>query len=175
VGKADALQYEFDEGPGLDAIWELDTYLIDNLCTESRWPRWAPSAAALGLTSVLSLRLETSSETLGALNLYATVPFAFDSTDVAVASIFARHASYALDAAQEATGLRTALRSRQLIGVAQGILMQRYQLTLDQSFEVLRRYSQDQNVKLRDVAEHLVRDGRIPLEPVPNNLSKTTA
>ena len=56
------------------------------------------------------------------------------------------------------------MRSRQVIGVSQSLLMQRFNLSLDQSFEVLRRYSQNQNLKLRELAEQLVIEGRIPTD-----------
>jgi len=161
VQKADALQYEYGEGPCLDAIWNLDTYLINDLSTESRWPRWTPAAAALGVGSVLSLKLDTDGGVEGGLNLYSYKPRVFGLDDVAAASIFARHASVALEDVHRVEGLRTALRSRQTIGVAQGMLMQRYKLTLDQSFEVLRRFSQNRNIKLRVLAEHLVRTGSV--------------
>lgn len=161
VAKTEALQYEFGQGPCLDAIWELDTYLIDDLETETRWPRWAPAAVELGFRSILSVRLHTPQDTLGGLNLYAHTPHAFDQDDVMIASIFARHASNALTVARHNDGLNTALQTRQAIGVAQGMLMQRYGLTLDQSFEVLRRYSNDNNIRLRALAEQLILAGRI--------------
>lgn len=164
VRQADAAQYDLGEGPCLDAIWTNDLLAIDDLTRERRWPRWAPAAAALGLASVLGVRISVPGETFGALNLYASTPRAFDSTDVAVASIFARHAGDALATAEEQSGLRTALRSRQVIGVAQGILMQRFGLSLDQAFEVLRRHSQNENIKLRDLAEQLARAGSIPAD-----------
>lgn len=167
VDKAHALQQQLGQGPCLETIWQLDTCLIDDLRAETRWPEWVSRAADLGIGSALSLRLQTAGATLGSLNLYATDPRAFDHTDVAIASIFARHAAAALDAVKEVSGLRTALRSRQLIGVAQGMLMQRYRLSLDQSFEVLRRYSQDENIKLRDLAEQLVHEGQLPTSSGP--------
>lgn len=161
VEKADALQYELGEGPCLDAVWKLDTYVIEDMESEKRWPRWAPAAAGLGFQSIVSVRLDTPERTLGGLNLYARVPHAFDNTDVMIASIFARHAANALTATRRSDGLHTALQTRQAIGIAQGMLMQRYGLSLDQAFEVLRRYSQDQNIKLRVLAEELVAAGRI--------------
>ncbi|MFC6707056.1 GAF and ANTAR domain-containing protein [Flexivirga alba] len=161
VEKADALQYEFGEGPCLDAVWKLDTYVIEDMESEKRWPRWAPAAAELGFRAILSVRLDTPERTLGGLNLYAHAPDVFDNTDVMIASIFARHAANALTATRRNDGLHTALQTRQAIGIAQGMLMQRYGLNLDQAFEVLRRYSQEQNIKLRVVAEELVAAGTI--------------
>ncbi|HEY9294505.1 MAG TPA: GAF and ANTAR domain-containing protein [Microlunatus sp.] len=164
--QADALQYELGEGPCLEAIWSLDTYTIDDMSFEARWPTWAPRAAGLGIGSVLSVQVETpEGQALAGLNLYAVGPYAFDHTDVAIASILARHAGNALTDARRQTELRSAIRSRQIIGVAQGILIQRFGLSLDQAFEMLRRYSQDNNVKLRDLAENLVRSGGIRNEP----------
>ena len=163
VDAADRLQYELNEGPCVEAIWTLDTYLIDDLRAEPRWPQWAPQAADLGIGSTLSVRIETPvRQSRAALNLYAKRPGSFDHTDVAIASILARHAGIALADARNQEQLRTALRSRQTIGVAQGILMQRFGLDLDQAFEVLHRYSQDNNIKLRTLAENLVRSGGLP-------------
>jgi hypothetical protein len=99
---------------------------------------------------------------LAGLNLYAKQTHAYDHTDLAIASIFARHASAALTDARAYEGSQAAVRSRQTIGVAQGMLMQRYHLTLDQAFEVLRRYSQNYNIKLKDLAARLTQEGHIP-------------
>lgn len=163
VQKADALQYEFGEGPCLDAIWKQGVYLIDDLETETRWPQWAPAAVELGFRSILSVRLESpeGKQVLGGLNLYARAPQSFDQTDEMIASIFARHAANALVATRRSEGLEDALRTRQAIGVAQGMVMQRYGLDLDQSFELLRRYSNETNVKLRVLAEELIKAGHI--------------
>ncbi|HEY9291301.1 MAG TPA: GAF and ANTAR domain-containing protein [Microlunatus sp.] len=160
VDQVDELQHRLAEGPCLDVLWALDTSFIDDTGTDDRWPRWTPEASRRGIGSVLSLRLEApAGQAHASLNLYAEKPYAFDSTDLAIASIYARHAGTALNAARTQDQMSTALRSRQVIGVAQGILMQRFGLTLDGSFEVLRRYSQDHNVKLRVIAENLVRAG----------------
>lgn len=160
--EADARQYELAEGPCLESIWQADTFLVNDLSTEQRWPRWSAAAAALGIGSILSIRLDTADgDTLAALNLYSIEPGAFDHTDIAIASIYGRHAGGALAEARNQDGMETALRSRQVIGVAQGMLIQRFGLSLDQSFELLRRYSRDYNIKLRVLAENLVRSGGI--------------
>jgi AmiR/NasT family two-component response regulator len=111
---------------------------------------------------VLAIRLATETETLGALNLYAGSVHAFTPDDIDVALIFAAHATNAMSAARLVTGLQTAVQSRHLIGVAQGILMNRYELTLEQSFEVLRRFSSQANVKLRDLATTIIEHRRLP-------------
>lgn len=163
VTLADAWQYELNEGPCLEAIWTLETCLIEDMDTDRRWPRWAAQASELGFKSVLSIRLEPPrGHRHAALNLYASKAYAFDDiTDHAIASVFARHAANALGAAEDRESLTDALRSRLAIGIAEGMLMQRFGLTLDQSFELLRRYSQAHNVKLRVLAENLVQSGGI--------------
>ncbi|GAA2108953.1 GAF and ANTAR domain-containing protein [Microlunatus panaciterrae] len=162
VDESDALQYEFNEGPCLDAIWEGDTYVVQDLRTDPRWPRWAPKAAALGFGSILSVRVVATADTRGGLNLYAARPHAFDADDVDMAHLFASYAASALEASQLVTGLRRALETRLEIGVAQGMLLQRYGLSLPNSFALLRRHSQLRNIKLREVAHQIVAAGPIP-------------
>ena len=164
VGRqADELQYRLGEGPSLEAIWSSDACLIDDLTAEARWPQWARFVAESGIRSVLSVRIQgPAGDALASLNLYALQPKAFDDTDLALATIFARHAGVAIYGARQHNNLAAAIQSRQLIGAAQGILMQRFGLDLDQAFELLRRYSQTYNVKLRQLAENLVRAGGIP-------------
>jgi hypothetical protein len=146
----------------LAAVWDLDTVSIDDLTSEGRWPRWASAAAALGIGSMLGLKLDLIGQSSSAsLNLFSGQRHGFDATDLAIASIFARHAAQALASARAEEGLRAMARSRQTIGVAQGILIQRFGLTLDQSFELLRRYSQVHNTKLARLAERLVESGGI--------------
>ena len=160
--RCDQLQYDLGEGPCLEAIWDNDWYAIHDTSTDTRWPRWGPKVAGQGVGSVLSIQLATEMETLGALNLYAGPVHAFTLDDIDLALIFAAHATNALSAARLVTGLQTAVQSRHLIGVAQGILMNRYELTLEQSFEVLRRFSSQANVKLRDLAAAVIEHRRLP-------------
>jgi GAF domain-containing protein len=156
----DGWQDELGEGPGLAAIKTNDCQLVDDVRNDARWPTWATRVAGAGVGSGYSVPLSTETHALGALNLYAAKPFAFDAVNVERAEIFAAHAATALVAARLVSGLRTAVQSRHVIGVAQGIIMQRYDMTLDASFEVLLRYSSHSNRKLRDVAQ-LVADMRV--------------
>jgi len=165
----DQLQYELDEGPCIEAVWDDDSYLSSDLAHDPRWPRWGPEAAARGIESVLAIRLTTPEETIGALNLYAERTQAFSTDDVDLALIFASHAADAMNAARLFTGLRTAVRNRHAIGVAQGILMQRYDISVEQAFEVLRRYSSHANIKVRELAELIVEEGRLPDLTSPEN------
>jgi GAF domain-containing protein len=161
--RADALQYELGQGPCLDAIWERETFQIEDLTTEARYPQWSRRVVAdTGIRSSLSFQLFTAGDSLGALNLYSPHPHGFDEEDRAEGLMFAAHASVALASAQTQEQLRSAIASRTVLGQAQGILMERYKLTPEKSFEVLRRVSQESNVKVRDVAQRLVETGETP-------------
>ncbi|MEO5744887.1 MAG: GAF and ANTAR domain-containing protein [Terracoccus sp.] len=155
--EADHAQYELDEGPCLDALRAADTYVIENTATELRWPHWVPRAQALGIRSVLSVRFPVPQDLVGGINLYSRAVSAYDEPAVHLAHLYAAHAATVLELVREVQGLRTALRRRHSIGVAQGILMQRFDLDVDGSFSYLTRRSQHTNVKLRDVADEIVR------------------
>jgi AmiR/NasT family two-component response regulator len=96
------------------------------------------------------------------LNLYATVPRAFDTDSETVGQIFASHAAIALSAARQEENLRLALDGRDMIGQAKGILMERYRLTAQQAFELLVRASTHTNRKLFDIADELTSTGALP-------------
>lgn len=177
VTELDDLQSALGEGPCVDAKrGEAVVYACD-LTDEPRWPRFAPAAAAAGMRSALAYRLFAGQETLGALHLYSRTPAAFDAAARAQGTVFAAHAGLALGVAQKqqderevAAHLQTALVSREVIGQAQGILMERERITADQAFDLLRRSSQDLNVKLRTVAQDLVDTGAISFrEPAPTD------
>jgi GAF domain-containing protein len=163
VEQADALQYELDEGPCRDSSWHRQTLISSDLADDSRWPRWASKVTALGVSSVLAAELTSRPDhRIGSINVYWTQRRTFTAEDIAFVNIFARHAALALTESVDKAGLNVALDSRKRIGQAQGILMERYGLDEARAFEVLRRYSQDHNVKLRQVAEHLVTAGKLP-------------
>jgi GAF domain-containing protein len=162
--RAHTLQTELDEGPCLDALTGDESYyLIGDTAIDERWPRWSATVASdLGVRSVLSIRLETRARRYGSLNLYGSRPDMFGPDDLAVASIFARHASIALATSQETDGLQKAMDARKVIGIAMGILMERYSIDSDRAFTVLQRYSQTNNIKLRDVAQQVAERRALP-------------
>ncbi len=163
VGVADRLQVEMGEGPCLSAIREQETVRVDDLGNDHRWPRWGPKVSGeLGVSSMLAFQLYNSKESLGALNLYSKQRDAFDDDARGVGLVFASHAAVALTGAQIEEGLQRAVQTRNMIGQAQGILMERFALSDVKAFELLRRVSQHQNIKLRDVAARLVETRQTP-------------
>jgi GAF domain-containing protein len=162
VEKADRLQLECGMGPCLEAMADHETIVIHDTATDPRWNAWSAQVAEIGYRSVLSIRLFTNQYTIGSLNLYARRPAAFGADEAAVGQIFGGHASVALAAARNEDSLRQAIDARHVIGQAQGILMERFDLNADQAFSVLRRYSQDKNLKLRAVAEEMIASRVLP-------------
>jgi GAF domain-containing protein len=164
--RIDELQYELKEGPCLTAMRQTDVVVVTNLAEDPRWPHWGPHIAReLDIHSSMSIRLFTSEDTMGALNCYAMKTDAFTGDDVLDGLVVAAHAAVALAGTIEEDGLRQALETRRMIGEATGILRERFGLTTDQAFAVLRRMSQQHNIKLHQVAQTLVDTGHLPDRP----------
>jgi transcriptional regulator with GAF, ATPase, and Fis domain len=158
---ADQRQYDAGEGPCLSAITDDPVCLCQDTRHDDRWPRWTRLVADLQVGSLLSVRLATPRDGTGALNLYSGRVRGFNQDDMDLAAIYATHAAIVLATVMRIQHISTAMETRHQIGVAQGILMQRYGLTVDQAFDVLLRYSQDTNTKLREVATQLVETGQL--------------
>jgi transcriptional regulator with GAF, ATPase, and Fis domain len=167
VERLDQLQQEHGEGPCLDAAFDRENCIVEQTATDPRYPRWAADAVDRGVLAAMAIRLHTDTETLGALNLYADRAGAFDQETVDIALIFATHATEALSKARLVSGLQAALESRHLIGMAQGVLAVRYEISYERAFDVLRRLSNDRNVKLRDLARQVLDERGLPGEAQP--------
>lgn len=160
----DNIQYEQGEGPCVHALENDEIVRIEDISQESRWPDFTREAAEQRLRSSLSHPLRQNG-TIGALNLYSKTERAFDAREMAVSEIFAKQASVALQnartytAARELAGqLNEALQSRDVIGQAKGILMEREGISDQEAFDMLRNASQTANVKLREIAERVVQE-----------------
>lgn len=159
----DKLQYHSQEGPCLSAMSTATTVQVDDLGRDSRYPTFGPGAAALGVASCLSVPLTASDRTVGGLNLYGEIPYAYDELAGAAGETVAAHASLLVatrQARQRSLDLvdkqRVALASRAEIEQAKGILMAGSRCDADEAFGILRRTSQRQNLKLRDIAHAIV-------------------
>ncbi|MFD7160487.1 GAF and ANTAR domain-containing protein [Kribbella sp. NPDC059898] len=163
--------YEFQvsggEGPLVESMRDHVTVVVRDTAIDQRWPEWADRVRELGVRSVLDVPLTTGSGVVGVLGLYSAEVDAFGADDEAVAHILARHASVALATARNAENLASAVDARKLVGEAMGILMERYDLDADRAFQVLKRYSQQNNRKLRNVAQDLVDTRNLPQSEHP--------
>lgn len=162
VRAGDQAQYELGEGPCLQALVDGKSYRTDDTVGDERWPRWGERAQGLGLRSTLGVQLWHDGTILGALNLYSAEVGHFDDDDLQVTEVYAAHAAVALGRSRKESHLRRAIDSRHLVGMAQGILMERFGLDQQRAFAVLRRYSQHHNIKIRIVAEQLVATRELP-------------
>jgi GAF domain-containing protein len=163
--RAHELQQELGEGPCLEAEWVdgEDVRVVQHVADDERWPRWAPEAHRLGLSSMLAVKLATTdNSSIGVLDLYAYQPRHFDTDDLLAARVVATRVSTALAHAQHEQTLWRAIDARHHIGQAQGLLMERYDISSDAAFAVLRRYSQEQNRKLHAVAHELITTRTLP-------------
>jgi GAF domain-containing protein len=158
----DQAQYETNEGPCLDSLYEQRTARIPDMTVEQRWPAFTARAQDLGVGSMLAVQLFVRGADLGALNIFSQQVQAFDEESEHVALLFASHAAVAMASAQEKEQLQSAIEFRDLIGQAKGILMERFKITGEQAFQVLTRVSQQSNRKLREVATELVEQGTLP-------------
>jgi GAF domain-containing protein len=154
--KLDDFQMKYDEGPCVQAAIDDLIVRTDDFRTEERWPRYSPAAVELGVLSGLSVKLYTANRTAGALNLFAFEPNAFDAEDETIATVLAAHAAAAILASRQGEQLQSALTTRDRIGQAKGIIMERYGIDDVQAFEMLKRLSQDSNTRLADIAQQVI-------------------
>jgi len=174
----DQVQYATGEGPCVESarIPGPASALCGDLANAPEWPKFGPAAAALGVQSVLAVALLPDArppQLTGALNLYSRKRDGVTAADRDVAFLLATHGSLALattkartTAELHAAQLRQAIDSRDIIGQAKGILMNRRGISSDEAFDLLRRISQDMNVQLADLARTLAdrhRDLDLPL------------
>lgn len=157
----DHAQYDLGEGPCLDTLYEQETVRLSDLGAEDRWPQFVARARELGVGSMLAVQLFVEGEDLGALNLVSRQSQAFDDESEYVALLFASHAAVAMSGERTRGHLKAAMTTREVIGQAQGILMERFKVTGEVAFHMLIVASQNSNRKLRDVADDLVSTGHL--------------
>ena len=164
----DRMQEQTREGPAREALRHPGGAVSGNLGDDARWPQFGRLAHGVGVLSALSVCMHLDREPtrlLGTINQYARTTDAFDRADVEIAIVLAAHAAVAIDAvgkSEELENIKIALRTRDVIGQAKGILMARGGLTADQAFDALRRASQLLNRRLAEIATDVVYLGHLP-------------
>lgn len=157
----DIRQQETGDGPCLEAASKQIRIQVSDTSNETRWPQFCVTAQELGVRSLLCVPLWINDRSLGALTLYSPKTAAFTTGDTQLINLFATLAALALNEAQRIDQLREAITSRDVIGQAKGILMERRRMSADAAFATLSRTSQAANVKLSEVAQHLAETGEL--------------
>ncbi|WP_319446612.1 MULTISPECIES: ANTAR domain-containing protein [unclassified Mycobacterium] len=154
--KLDELQMRYLEGPCVTAALSEIVVRTDDFRNESKWPNYSPEVVQLGVLSGLSFKLYTADRTAGALNLFGYEPKLWDTEAETIGMVLAAHAAAAILASREGDQLQSALSTRDRIGQAKGIIMERFKIDDVQAFGMLRHLSQDTNTKLIDVALRVI-------------------
>lgn len=161
----DEIQQRYGEGPCLTAAWEEKTVHLANMETDERFPRYARDVLAqTPIRSVMAFQLWIAGETMGALNVYAEKPNVFSAETREIGLVFAAHSSVAWNAARRDEQFKKALASRDVIGQAKGMLMERYGVNAIQAFDLLRKLSQDSNTPLIQISTELVAQQQSTIE-----------
>ncbi|HEY1840805.1 MAG TPA: GAF and ANTAR domain-containing protein [Mycobacterium sp.] len=157
----DKIQQRHREGPCLSAAWEQRMIRIDDVALEQRWPAFCFAVAEeTPIRSIMSFRLFADRHSMGALNFYAEKSRAFDDDAAEVGLIFATHTALAWKLVRREEQFRSALASRDIIGQAKGMLMERFKIDAGRAFELLKRLSQNSNTPVAVVARRLVESER---------------
>jgi GAF domain-containing protein len=155
------LQSDLGEGPLMTALSEGIAVHVPDVEAETRWPAWAERLGPYRVRSSLHVPMWSGAQLIGVLSLFNTAPNGFSTDDEAIAHILARHASVAVASERDGETMNAAVDARKLVGQAMGILMERFDLDEPRAFEILKRYSQQTNTKLRDVAQELIDTRRL--------------
>jgi transcriptional regulator with GAF, ATPase, and Fis domain len=160
----DAIQDRCGEGPCVEAAWRHHMMHVEDLTVDQRWPRYRREALEqTPIRSILSYELSVDPSSLTALNFYADRPHAFPDESVELGGILAAHVALAWSMVRRQDQFRSALASRDMIGQAKGIIMERFDLDAVEAFELLTRLSQQSNTKIIDIAKSLI-DSEHPLK-----------
>jgi anti-anti-sigma regulatory factor len=164
IMEMDADQYATSEGPCVEASVKGHWFHAESLDTETRWPAFTPRARALGIKAILSSPLRAFDRPVGALNIYSRTASTFEVKDQQAAAIFADKASVILSDAhievgdrQMALRFQEALRSREVLSLAKGIIMERSGTDEEGAFNSLLRLSLHEGTTLRARAEAILR------------------
>lgn len=158
VDQLDALQYEFSEGPCVDAVrghWQARS---DDLRYDVRWPRYRRRAIELGIRAQIGIELFDEPGMIAGLNLYSRAAGVFDDDTFEAAMLFAVHAAHTLGRAMARKDLTEAMNTRTVIGKAIGVVMDRYHLSEDRAFELLTRVARVNDSTIQLVAAEILRE-----------------
>jgi len=157
----DALQMQMGTGPCLTAARKQIVVRMHHIAADTRWPDFRSAAMECDVGSMLCVPLYIDDQLLGTLSFYGDQPDAFREGAEPIARLLATLSAVALADSFQRSRIERALRNRDLIGQAKGILMSRHGVPADAAFELLREHSQRTNCKLVAVAEMVVETGML--------------
>jgi transcriptional regulator with GAF, ATPase, and Fis domain len=152
----DDAQQAARQGPCLEAINAQKPIRCSDLGSDLRWPRFAHAATTAGVHRVLSCPFDMPGVASATLSLFGSQPGAFEAGANAVAAMLANHAAIALLAADHERHFTAALATRDVIGQAKGIIMERFGVDSARAFAMLTTISQETNTPVRQLAASLV-------------------
>ncbi len=152
-----AIQDRYGEGPCVEAAWRHHVMHIDDLYVDRRWPRYRHHALEqTPIRSIRSYELFVDGHGMAALNFYADDSHAFTDDSIHLGGVFATHVALAWSMLRRQDQFRSALASRDTIGQAKGVIMERFDLDAVEAFDLLTRLSQDSNRRVIDIATALI-------------------
>jgi GAF domain-containing protein len=164
VGELHRLQFASGDGPVVETLRYNEARHVPDTSLEVRWRGFCSAATEAGLRSLVTLPLHTAQRPAGAVALYADRPGAFSGKAHDIALLFAAQGGTAVynaavyGACREMTdNLQAALEGRAIIEQAKGMLHAKLAVSPDEAFELLSRFSQNTNQKVRIIAARLVR------------------
>ena len=160
VRRAHELQITLADGPSLSCASDGTAIIVDDLATEQRWPEWSARTTELSWRSMMAVPLGTPGHRLGVADFYSVLPGAFGPDDLELGTAFAGHASLALLSSAAEDRLRKQIDVSNMIGQAEGILMERHGLDAAQAFALLRRRAEECHSDLGETAVAIIRTRR---------------
>jgi GAF domain-containing protein len=158
------LQVQTREGPCFEAVTTGEIVAVDDIAsTHDRWPAFAERAVADGFSSVYAFPMRLRDAIVGGLNLFGVRTRALDDDDQVIAKALADIATIGILQQRSinrssvlAENLQRALNTRIVVEQAKGVLSERGQMPMDQTFELLRTFARSHNLKLSELARSIV-------------------
>ncbi|MBV8860984.1 MAG: GAF and ANTAR domain-containing protein, partial [Mycobacterium sp.] len=153
----DEIQRRLQQGPCLSAAEGQHSIRIDDLGADDRWPLYRDEALAhTPIRSILSFGVFRDGQTSAALNFYAEPTRAFDAGSVDSGLVSATHTALVWIMLRRDQQFRRAIASRDVIGQAKGMLMERFDIDAAAAFVLLKRTSQNSNTPIARLAQRVV-------------------
>jgi transcriptional regulator with GAF, ATPase, and Fis domain len=168
---AEVFELQIEEGPCFDAYSRGTSIRCDSPeNAAARWPRFAPHARERGFASVSAVPMRLRAQIIGALNLFSASTGALGDTDLKLAQALADVATIGIlqertirEGQALASQLQGALESRVVIEQAKGVVAERHDVTVDDAFNLIRRYARSRNLRLSDTARQII-EGTLPTD-----------